>query len=69
MKRFKVKTGNPHATDQTLQALGACALEQDSNNGYLKIDDCYILRIFSNEGYIKFAISSQGYCELVEEID
>ena len=69
MKRFKVKTGNPAATEKTLQALGACALEQDVNSKYLKIDDCYILRIFSNEGYIKSAIASQGYCELVEEIN
>lgn len=58
---------NPIAVDKTLQQLGAAVLVGGEDN-YLKQDGCYVMRVFGNPGYIKFAVEHQGYCRIVREL-
>jgi hypothetical protein len=57
-----VRTANPTLLDTTVQQLGVAAVVEGSYNG----DTCRV-RVFGNPGYIKFALASQGYGDLVGE--
>jgi hypothetical protein len=57
-----VRTANPTLLDTTVQQLGAAVVVEGSYNG----DTCRV-RVFGNPGYIKFALASQGYGELIGE--
>lgn len=56
-----VRTRNPEMLDQTVQQLGAAVVIDGSWNG----DTCQV-RVFGDPGFIKFAITNQGYGEVVE---
>ena len=33
------------------------------------VDGCYVVRVLGDPGFIKFAIASQGYGEVVRELE
>ena len=55
-----VRTGNLKMLDDTVQLLGAAAVVDGTWNG----DTCEV-RVFGDPGYIVFAITNQGYGEVV----
>lgn len=57
-----VRTSNPGLLDTTVQQLGAAVVVDGSYNG----DTCRV-RVFGPTGYIKFALTNQGYGEVVGE--
>ena len=36
---------------------------------YVQVDDCYVVRVFGDPGFVKFAITNQGYGEVVRELE
>jgi len=64
---FTVECQNPQALDETLQKLGAAALVQ-SNSEYYKKDGYYVMRVFGDPGFVKFAVTQQGYAKIVQEL-
>ena len=36
---------------------------------YVKVDGCYVVRVFGDPGFIKFAITNQGYGKVIRELD
>lgn len=65
MKELLVRTGNRVALDKVLQQLGALVAEQPEPDG------TYAVRAFPPEKieFIRFAITNQGYAEIVGERD
>lgn len=59
-------SGDPAALDRIVMALGPCALIGVPD--YIKSNDHYVLRIFGNPEFIKFACEHQGYCKILCEI-
>lgn len=59
---------NPAGVDKTLNLLGPAALVQNSA-GYLKVEGCYVMRVFGDPGYIAFAVEHQGYCKIVRQLE
>jgi hypothetical protein len=57
-----VRTANAESLDRTVQQLGRAAVIRDSWNG----ETCDV-RVFGDPGFIRFAITSQGYGEIVGE--
>lgn len=68
-KDILVKTGNPDFLDRTVQHFGAAVVGGGMPDGYVKIDGAYVVRCFGNPDFIKFAITNQGYGEVVGEFD
>ena len=62
-----VRTANPEMLDQTVQQLGPAVVVGAPD--YVKVDDCYVVRVFGDPGFIKFAITNQGYGEVVRELE
>ena len=62
-----VRTTNPQMLDQTVQQLGPAAVVGAPD--YVQVDGCYVVRVFGNPGFIKFAITNQGYGEVVRELE
>jgi hypothetical protein len=62
-----VRTANPEMLDQTVQQLGPAVVVGAPD--YAQVDDCYVVRVFGDPGFIKFAITSQGYGEVVRELE
>lgn len=60
---IQVRTANPEMLDQTIQQLPACAavVVDGSYNG----DTCTV-RVFGGEGFLRYALTNQGYGEIVE---
>lgn len=58
-----VRTVNPDALDLTVQQLGAAVVVEGSWNG----DTCIVRVLAGDPGYIKYAIATQGYGEIVED--
>jgi hypothetical protein len=61
---LRVRTSNPELLDTTVQALAPAVVVDGSWDG----DTC-IVRVFGNPNYLKFALSRQGYGEIVEDPD
>lgn len=57
-----VKTANPDMLDRTVQQLGPAVVVDGSYDG----ETCRV-RVFGNPGFIRFAITNQGYGEIVGE--
>jgi hypothetical protein len=57
-----VKTANPELLDQTVQQLGPAAVVDGSWDG----EKCRV-RVFGDPGFLRFAITNQGYGEIVGE--
>lgn len=66
---FLVETANPEALDRTVQAFGAVIVGGGMPGGYVKKDGYYVMRVFGNPGYAKFACEHQGYCKIVRQLD
>lgn len=64
---FLIECGNPEAFDRTIQSLGAAALVGGPD--YIKKDGYYVMRVFGDSGFIKFAVKNQGYGKIVKELD
>jgi hypothetical protein len=64
-----VRTGDPKILDDTVQQLGAAAVIQDSPDRYTTVEGCYVVRVFGDPGFIRFAITQQGYGEVVRELE
>jgi hypothetical protein len=62
-----VRTASPALLDQTVQQLGPAVVVGAPD--YAKVDGCYVVRVFGNPGFIKFAITNQGYGEVVRELE
>lgn len=60
---IRVRTANPKALDATIQGLPmvAAVVVDGSWDG----DTCTI-RCFGNDGFLRFALTQQGYAEIVE---
>lgn len=63
-----VRTGNPGMLDQTVQRLPGPPSVVVGAPDYVMVDGCYVVRVFGDPGFIKFAIDSQGYGEVVREL-
>lgn len=64
-----VKAGNPEALDRTVQHFGAAVVGGGMPGGYVKVDGAYVVRCFGDIGFLKFAITNQGYGEVVKEFE
>ncbi len=53
--------------DETVQQLGPAVVVGMPNP--VMVDGCYVVRVFGDPGFIKFAITNQGYGEVVRELD
>jgi hypothetical protein len=62
-----VRAGDPGLLDSTVQQLGRAAVVGAPD--YVTVDGCYVVRVFGDPGFIKFAITNQGYGEVVRELD
>lgn len=67
---FIVECGNPEAFDRTVQSLGSAVLMDGGTKGqYIKKDGGYVMRVFGDPGYIKFAVEAQGYGKIVRQLE
>ncbi len=64
-----VRTADPGLLDRTVQQLGPAVVIQGVADPYMQVDGCYIVRVFGDPGFIKFAITNQGYGEVVRELE
>jgi hypothetical protein len=64
--------GDPSVLDRILQQLGSAVLIQSKSTKpmeYEKRHGNYVMRVFGNPGFIKFACENQGYCKVIEEVN
>jgi hypothetical protein len=64
-----VRTADPKMLDETVQQLGPAVVIQGVAVDYVQVDGCYVVRVFGDPGFIKFAITNQGYGEVVRELE
>jgi hypothetical protein len=62
-----VRTASPEMLDQTVQQLGPAVVVGAPD--YVQVDGCYVVRVLGDPGFIKFAITNQGYGEVVRELE
>ena len=66
---FLIQCDNPEAFDRTVQQLGAAALIDGGEKGkYVQKDGYYVMRVFGDAGFLKFAIENQGYGKVIKEL-
>jgi hypothetical protein len=63
-----VRTGDPAMLDRTVQQLGA-AVVVGGPDQFVQVDGCYVVRVFGDPGFVKFAITQQGYGEVVRVLE
>lgn len=68
VKDILVRTSNPGVLDRTVQALGAAVVSGGMPGGCVEVDGCYVVRCFGDPGFIKWAITRQGYGTVVREL-
>jgi hypothetical protein len=69
---FLVETGNPERLDDTLQALPmmhAFVVGRGVPGGIVQRDGGYVVRVFGDPGFFKFAVEHQGYCKIIKQLD
>ncbi len=69
---FLVETGNPEYLDDTLQALPmtrAAVVGRGVPGGIIKRDGGYVVRVFGDPGFFKFACEQQGYCKIIKQLE
>jgi hypothetical protein len=66
-----VKTTDPVALDNTVQALPGCvaAVVGGPNGPFPRVEGAYVVRCFSGKDFLKFAIDQQGYGTVVCELE
>lgn len=62
-----VRTADPRMLDETVQQLGPAAVVGAPD--YARVEGCYVVRVHGDPGFIKFAIMTQGYGEVVRVLD
>lgn len=62
-----VSTHDPDLLDDTVQALPMCAAVVVADS-YSRSDGTCIVRVFGNAEFLKFALSNQGYGEVLSEV-
>lgn len=62
-----VRTASPELLDTTVQQLGPAVVAGAPD--YVMVEGCYVVRVYGNPGYIKWAIAKQGYGEVVRELE
>lgn len=59
----------PEGLDRTLNMMGAALIQLNSSQTmapeYLTENGCYVMRVFGNPDFLKFACEHQGYCKIV----
>lgn len=65
---FLVETDNPEYLDKTINSFGAALVGGGMPGGFVKKEGYYVMRVFGNPGYAKFAIESQGYAKIIKEL-
>jgi hypothetical protein len=66
---FLIQCANPSSFDETVQRLGSAALIDAGSKGkYVQKDGYYVMRVFGNPGFLKFAIENQGYGKVIKEL-
>lgn len=69
-KDILVKTGSPKALDDTVNQLGGVVMQDGPDNYFEHEDGVFVVRSLNgNSKFLKFAISKQGYGEVVGETD
>ena len=67
---FLIECGNPKAFDETIQQLGSAVLINGGNkDNYTKKEGYYVMRVFHNPGFLKFAIENQGYGKIIKQLE
>lgn len=66
---FLVKCGNPVGFNRTIMQMGAALIEDGAPDHYKMIDECYVMRVFGDPGYVVFAIKTQGYGTVVKPLE
>ncbi len=69
---FLVETGNPLALEDTLQHLPnmhARVVGRGVLGGIVKQEGYYVVRVFGDPGWFKFAVEQQGYCKIIKQLD
>lgn len=64
---FLIGCDNPELFDKTIQNMGAAALVQQGDE-YIRREGCYVMRVFGDPGFLKFAIKNQGYGNIIKEL-
>lgn len=68
VKDILVVTSNPWVLDAAVQKLGGAVVGGGMPGGYVKVDGCYVVRCFRDPGFIKWAITRQGYGTVVRTL-
>lgn len=68
MTDFLVDCENPKAFDRTINSFGAVLMTNGIENNYIKQEGYYVMRVFGDAGFIKFAIENQGYGKIIKQI-
>jgi hypothetical protein len=69
---FLVETGNPERLDDTLQQLPnmhAFVVGRGVPGGIVRRDGGYVVRVFGDTGWFKFAVEHKGYCKIIKQLD
>jgi hypothetical protein len=67
---YLVQCGNPESFDKTIQQLGSAVLIDGGTKGnYIQKDGYYVMRVFGEPDFLKFAIEAQGYGKIVKQLD
>jgi hypothetical protein len=68
VKDFLVETNNPECFNETINGFGAALVGGGMPGGFVKRGEHYVMRVFGDAGFVKFAIESQGYGKVIEEL-
>lgn len=64
---FLVDVGNPKALDETLQALPGVNAFVVGTPEPIRENGHYVVRVFGDPFFFKFAVENQGYCTIIRE--
>lgn len=65
---FLIECGNPEAFDRTINSMGAVLQDNGNKGQYVKHEGYYVMRVFGDPGFLKFAIENQGYGKVIKEL-
>lgn len=66
---FLISCNNPEAFDRTIQTMGAVLCDGGNKGQYVQKDGYYIMRVYGDAGFLKFAIENQGYGKIIKQLD
>lgn len=67
-KDFLVETDDPEYLDATIRSFGAALVGGGMPGGFTKRGEYYVMRVFGDARFVKFAIENQGYGRVIEEL-